>query len=48
MKFKNNDLNNQIKILETQINKLKSQIQNYNSNNNINTVIPEVVFQELV
>ena len=48
MKFKNNDLNNQIKTLETQINKLKSQVQNYNSNNNINTVIPEVVFHELV
>ena len=39
MKFKNNDLNNQIKTLETQINKLKSQVQNYNSNNNINNNI---------
>ena len=36
MKIKNNDLNNQIKILETQLNKLKLDLQNYKIINNIN------------
>ena len=36
MKIKNNDLNNQINILKTQLNKLKLDLQNYKINNNIN------------
>ena len=42
MKFKNNDLNNHIKILETQLNKLKLELQNYKSNNNINNKIDDL------
>ena len=36
MKLKNNSLNNQIKILESKLNKLILELQNYKSNNNIN------------
>ena len=36
MEKKNNDLNNQITILETQLKKLQLELQNYKSNNNLN------------
>ena len=36
LKFKNNDLNNQIIMLVSQLNKIKLDLQNYKSNNIIN------------
>ena len=36
MKINDNNLNNQIKLLESQLDKLKIELQNYKSNNNIN------------
>ena len=36
MNIKNNSLNNQIKMLETKLNKLILELQKYKSNNNIN------------
>ena len=38
MKVNNNDLNNKIKILETQLKKLQLELQNYKSTNNINII----------
>ena len=35
MKTHNNDLNNRVKLLESQLNKLKLELQNYKSNNNL-------------
>ena len=36
MKIKSNDLNNKIKLLESELDKLKIELQNYKSNNNLN------------
>ena len=36
MKKENIDLTNKIKVLESQLNKLRLDLQNYKSNNNIN------------
>ena len=37
MKTKNIDLTNKIKVLESQLNKLRLDLQNYKPNNNINS-----------
>ena len=42
MKLKINDLNNQIKKLETELNNLKLEKQNFNSNNNLNNSTNEL------
>ena len=36
MKIKNDNLNKKIEILESELNKLKIELENYKSNNNIN------------